>query len=102
MILEEYEAKSVVRTSMPSLFSWGEVYLNPYQGCSHDCKYCDGKSEAYYMHTDFAERIRVKTNAPQLLETYLKRKGFIPLRLERTSTLLGCLLRFLLEQWMAQ
>jgi DNA repair photolyase len=88
MILEEYKAKSVVRTSAPSMFSWGEAYLNPYQGCSHDCKYCDGKSEGYYMHTDFAERIRVKVNAPQLLETYLRRKGFIPLRREKTSTLL--------------
>ncbi len=88
MILEEYKAKSVMRTSAPSLFSWGEAYLNPYQGCSHDCKYCDGKSEGYYMHADFAERIRIKVNAPQLLETYLRRKGFIPLRRERTSTLL--------------
>ncbi|MBU7030581.1 MAG: radical SAM protein [Theionarchaea archaeon] len=87
MIIEEYEAKTVIRTSTPGLFSWSEVYLNPYQGCSHDCTYCDGKSEGYYMHEDFAERIRVKVNAPHLLEQYLRKKGFIPFRREKTSTL---------------
>ncbi len=87
MIIEEYNAKTVIRTSTPGLFSWSEVYLNPYQGCSHDCKYCDGKSEGYYMHEDFGERIRVKVNAPHLLEQYLRKKGFIPFRREKTSTL---------------
>jgi DNA repair photolyase len=88
MIIEEYKAKSLIRTSRPGLFSWSEFYLNPYQGCYHDCKYCDGKSEGYYMHADFADRIRVKVNAPQLLEQFLRKKGFIPFRRERTSTLI--------------
>ncbi len=87
MIVEPYKAKSLIRTSTPSLFSWSEVYLNPYQGCYHDCKYCDGKSEGYYMHEDFADRIRVKINAPHFLEQYLRKKGFIPLHREKTSTL---------------
>ncbi len=87
-MIEYYNAKSLIRTSNPSLFSWSEIYLNPYQGCSHDCKYCDGKSEGYYMHEDFAERIKVKANAPPLLEQYLRKRGFIPLRREKTSTLL--------------
>lgn len=39
------------------------------------------------MHDDFSERIRVKSNAPALLEQYLRKKGFIPLRREKTSTL---------------
>ena len=30
------------------------------------------------MHEDFADRIRVKINAPELLEKYLKKKGFSP------------------------
>ena len=88
MIIEPYKAKSLLRVSRPGLFSWSEVYLNPYQGCYHDCKYCDGKSEGYYMHEDFAERIKVKVNAPQLLEKFLKKKGFIPLGREKTSTLI--------------
>ncbi len=87
MIIEEYEAKSLVRTSRTSLFSWAEVYLNPYQGCFHDCVYCDGKAEGYYMHDDFGSRLRVKKNAPELLEKYLKKKGFFPINREKTSTL---------------
>ncbi len=91
MIIEEYQAKTVIRTSTPSLFSWGEAYLNPYQGCYHDCVYCDGKSEGYYMHDDFAKRIRVKSNSPQLLEQFFKKKGFFPIHREKTSTLVDFL-----------
>ncbi len=87
MIVEEYEAKSLIRKSRTSLFSWSEMYLNPYQGCYHDCKYCDGKSEGYYMHDDFANRIRVKKNAPQLLEEYLKKNGFFPINRKKTNSL---------------
>ncbi|MFX0016475.1 MAG: radical SAM protein [Promethearchaeota archaeon] len=75
MIIEEYNAKSLMRKSSPSLFSWSEHYLNPYQGCYHDCQYCDGKSEVYHMHEDFGDRIRVKKNAPHLLERFLKKQG---------------------------
>ena len=77
MIIEENEAKSLVRIGRPSMFSWAEVHLNPYQGCYHDCKYCDGKSEGYHMHEDFSSRIKVKKNAPKLLEQFLKKRGFI-------------------------
>jgi len=77
-MIEEFEAKSLVRDGNPSLFSWADVYLNPYQGCAHDCRYCDGKSEGYYLHSDFATRIRVKSNAPVLLESELRRRGFVP------------------------
>ena len=77
MIIEEYNAKTLMRKSSPSLFSWSEHYLNPYQGCYHDCQYCDGKSEVYHMHEDFGDRIRVKKNAPHLLEQFLKKQGMI-------------------------
>jgi DNA repair photolyase len=87
MKIENYSAKSVRRRSSPSLFAWSEVYLNPYQGCFHDCKYCDGKSEGYYMHEDYADRIRVKVNAPKLLEQFLRKKNFLPVHREKTSTL---------------
>jgi DNA repair photolyase len=40
------------------------------------------------MHEDFADRIRVKGNAPHLLEQYLQKKGFIPFGRTKTSTLL--------------
>lgn len=40
------------------------------------------------MHEDFAERIKVKANAPYLLEQYFRKSKFIPLRCKQTSTLL--------------
>lgn len=85
MVIEECRAKSLVRDGNPSLFSWADIYLNPYQGCAHDCRYCDGKSESYYLHTDFATRIRVKANAPALLESELRRREFVPSARTRLS-----------------
>ncbi|NHJ04577.1 MAG: radical SAM protein [Candidatus Heimdallarchaeota archaeon] len=79
MLIEQKEAKSLIRQSGPSIFSWSEIYLNPYQGCFHNCVYCDGKSEHYHMHDDFGTRIMVKTNAPTLFKTFLKKKGFNPI-----------------------
>jgi len=79
MTIEEIHAKSIIRQGGPSIFSWAEVYLNPYQGCYHDCVYCDGKSEYYHMHDDFGQLIKLKVNAPQLLVKFLKDKGFFPI-----------------------
>lgn len=76
MQIEKYHAKTVIRTSTPSLFSWAEVYLNPYQGCYHNCVYCNGKAEYYHMHEDFGTRIKIKVNTPDLLKKYLQKKGF--------------------------
>lgn len=83
MKIEPYEAKTVVREQKNSR----AVHLNPYQGCYHDCVYCDGKSEGYHMHEDFGSRIRVKINAPELLEKYLQKRGFLPVNREKTGTL---------------
>jgi DNA repair photolyase len=78
MKIEYYEAKSLIRTGGSSIFSWAEYYLNPYQGCFHDCVYCDGKSEHYHMHEDFGGLIKVKENAPALFKKFLKDKGYFP------------------------
>lgn len=84
MDIEYYKAKSLVREGKDGK----DIRLNPYQGCEHDCVYCDGKSEGYHMHTDYGARIRVKENAPELLEQYLRKKGFLPINRKRTGTLL--------------
>ncbi|MCK4757865.1 MAG: hypothetical protein KAS67_05395 [Thermoplasmata archaeon] len=84
MNIEYYDAKTVVRKNKNS----DNINLNPYQGCWHDCVYCDGKAENYHMHEDFGTRIRVKANAPRLLEKWLKKEGLIPINRERTGTLL--------------
>ncbi len=84
MNIQPFKAKTLVRTSSQTAT---HVHLNPYQGCYHNCSYCFGKSDEYFMHKDYGERIRVKINAPELLEEYLKKKGFIPYNRDKTSTL---------------
>ena len=84
MDIEYYQAKSLVREEKNSRV----VHLNPYQGCYHDCVYCDGKAENYHMHEDFGSKLRVKENAPELLEKYLRKKGYLPVNRKQTGTLL--------------
>jgi DNA repair photolyase len=47
--------------------------MNLYRGCSHGCIYCDSRSACYQMTHDF-EDIEVKRDAPQILETQLRRR----------------------------
>jgi len=84
MEIVRYSAKSIVREERGS----NNIHLNPYQGCWHDCVYCDGKAENYHMHEDFGSVIRVKENAPDLLEKYLRKRGFLPINREITGTLM--------------
>ncbi len=59
--------------------------MNLYRGCSHNCSYCDGRSERYYVNGEFGNDITVKINAidvlrreldPRRKRTQLK-KGYI-------------------------
>lgn len=47
--------------------------MNIYRGCLHGCIYCDSRSKCYQINHDF-EDIEVKINAPELLETALRKK----------------------------
>ena len=47
--------------------------MNIYRGCTHGCIYCDSRSECYGMTYTF-EDIKVKVNAPELLEQALTKK----------------------------
>lgn len=47
--------------------------MNLYRGCTHGCIYCDSRSKCYNMEHDF-EDIEVKINAPELLESALRKK----------------------------
>jgi len=87
MKIVKKEAKTLVRKGGPSIFSWSELYLNPYQGCYHNCVYCDGKSEHYHMHDDFGDRIYVKENASALFRRFLKNKGFRQIHNARQSAI---------------
>ncbi len=47
--------------------------MNFYRGCTHNCVYCDGRSEDYYVKGNFGEDVEVKTNAIEILEKEIKK-----------------------------
>lgn len=47
--------------------------MNLYRGCAHGCVYCDSRSACYQFTHPF-EDIEVKQNAPELLESILKKR----------------------------
>jgi len=47
--------------------------INLYRGCTHDCIYCDSRSQCYQMNHDFDD-IEVKENAVQILERQLMKR----------------------------
>jgi DNA repair photolyase len=56
--------------------------FSPYRGCCHNCIYCDGRAEKYYVEGDFGTQMTVRTNAPEKLAkelTLLKEPGMISL-----------------------
>ncbi|NHJ01723.1 MAG: hypothetical protein EAX86_06240 [Candidatus Heimdallarchaeota archaeon] len=76
MIIERIKAKTPIRRGSVDSWWWCEASINPYLGCYHDCTYCDGKAEGYYMHEDFGTRIKGKINAPQVLEQFFRKLKF--------------------------
>jgi len=74
---KEVEAKSILRKNN-KIDSWFISYygMNLYRGCTHDCIYCDGRSEGYYVDGEFGKDVVVKINAIDVLrrELYPKRK----------------------------
>jgi DNA repair photolyase len=71
MIIET-TAKSILR-KRKKIDSWFITHygLNLYRGCRHNCVYCDGRAESYYVQGDFGNDIEVKTNAFELLKKEL-------------------------------
>ncbi len=51
---------------------WCRYSLNPYNGCEHACIYCDGRSQKYYIHKDFEDKIYYKPHAAEMLENRIK------------------------------
>jgi len=74
---EPIEAKSLLRMhGTVDDWWWNRNSMNLYRGCEHACNYCDGRSHRYHVHDDFDHTVQVKTNAPDLLVTELKKMGF--------------------------
>ena len=45
--------------------------MNLYRGCSHNCVYCDGRAEGYYVKGKFGQNVAVKINAIDILKREL-------------------------------
>ncbi|MGD8472625.1 MAG: hypothetical protein PVH59_00785 [Anaerolineae bacterium] len=55
---------------------WSRYSAYPYKGCMHGCEFCYCREKKYYPFDDprdFAYRIQVKENAPELLRRALSR-----------------------------
>jgi len=80
--VKEIKAKSILRKGK-KIDSWLLINygMNFYRGCAHNCVYCDGRSEGYYVDGEFGEEVTVKVNAIDILKKELdpKRKR-IPLK----------------------
>jgi DNA repair photolyase len=48
--------------------------MNLYRGCTHNCVYCDGRAESYYVDGEFGEDVVVKVNAIEVLRRELDPK----------------------------
>jgi DNA repair photolyase len=73
--ITEVEAKSVLRRHK-KIDSWfvSHYGMNLYRGCFHNCIYCDGRAEGYYVSGEFGEDVAVKVNAIEVLRRELDPK----------------------------
>ncbi|MFW9847337.1 MAG: radical SAM protein [Candidatus Thorarchaeota archaeon] len=87
MRYECVKAKSLLSKTLTA-DSWFHVNrtLNAYRGCEHGCVYCDGMSEHYHVD-NFMTHIRIKENAPEILNRELKKDGYTPQSELETETL---------------
>ena len=75
MTIQEIEAKSILR-KRKKVDSWfiSAYGMNLYRGCIHDCVYCDGRAERYYVEGEFGKDVTVKINAIEVLRRELSPK----------------------------
>ncbi|MBS3777837.1 MAG: radical SAM protein [Candidatus Thermoplasmatota archaeon] len=71
MKIKEITSKTALSPSkLPGL----DYALNPYSGCSHQCKYCYVPTVLHLPRKKWGETIRVKRNLPLILSKELPRK----------------------------
>jgi len=76
MSVREIDAKSILR-KQKRIDSWfiSRYGMNLYRGCVHNCSYCDGRAERYYVEGEFGRDVTVKKNALEILSTELSPKA---------------------------
>jgi len=70
--MEYIPAKNIVTRTKGTAWFGTEYNMNIYKGCSHDCIYCDSRSDCYRIE-DF-DRVRAKENALAIIRDNLSRK----------------------------
>jgi DNA repair photolyase len=75
LTIRELEAKSILRKHK-KIDSWflSAYGMNLYRGCLHNCVYCDGRAEGYYVEGQFGNDVSVKVNALEVLRRELDPK----------------------------
>jgi len=70
--VQEIRAKSIL-IKRKHIDSWfvSRYGMNLYRGCLHNCTYCDGRAEGYYVQGEFGRDVQVKINAPEILRREL-------------------------------
>jgi len=75
--VKEIKQKTILRKHK-KIDSWflSRYGMNLYRGCTHNCAYCDGRSEKYNVEGEFGSDVAVKINAIDVLrlELNLSRK----------------------------
>jgi DNA repair photolyase len=71
-MIKEIQAKSILRKHK-RIDSWflSRYGMNLYRGCTHNCAYCDGRAEGYYVSGEFGSDIEIKVNAIEVLKKEL-------------------------------
>ena len=75
LTIKEINAKSILRKHK-KIDSWflSGYGMNLYRGCTHNCVYCDGRAEGYYVEGEFGSDVAVKINALEILRRELDSK----------------------------
>ena len=75
LAIKEIEAKTILRKHK-KIDSWflSRYGMNLYRGCIHNCVYCDGRAEGYYVDGEFGSDVAVKINALEVLRRELDPK----------------------------
>jgi DNA repair photolyase len=76
LTIREIESKSILRKHK-KIDSWfiSRYGMNLYRGCAHNCVYCDGRAEGYYVDGEFGRDVTVKMNAIDILRRELDPKS---------------------------
>lgn len=69
MIKKHYKELKAIKknTLLMDYYFMGKYSFSPYMACEHACKYCDGRSERYFVEGDFEKDIIIRQNLPELL-----------------------------------